>query len=231
VADVSGALAPADATPPALTLDDPPAVTADATPAFGGAAGNVLGDFPGVVATVRRGGDVVRRIAAQPLLGRWSAEVTPPLPDGAYTVEAEQGDAAGNATRTPARAFTVDTTAPPAPVATPQPTATPVSSPQPIATPRPCMLTLLLPRQRLSAVRRQGLSVALRASPACRVSLTVKLGRALLAQRTVAATTRSRHVTTALSRRALAHRRRVTLTVTASSPGARPVARRATLRA
>src|SRR5262249_27855043 len=105
--DVSGALAPADTVAPALTLDPPSATTADPTPALGGSAGDALGDFPGVVLLVLRANDVVRRIGAARILGRWSADVEPALPDGAYTVVAEQGDASGNASRTPPRTLVV----------------------------------------------------------------------------------------------------------------------------
>jgi serine protease AprX len=106
--DVSGSLVPTDTTAPALTVDTL------ATGSVGGTAGGDLGDFPGVVVRVRHAGDVVRRIGTVPILGRWSADFA--VPDGDYTVDAEQGDAAGNVTRTPARALTVDTVAPAAPV-------------------------------------------------------------------------------------------------------------------
>ncbi len=123
VVDVSAALAPADAAAPGLTLADLPAATNDDTPSLRGTAGTGLGDFPSVVARVLRDGQVVRRLAAAPLLGQWSIDVTPALAPGAYTVEAEQGDSAGNVTRRSAP-FGVDTAAPAAPV------INPVTSPQ-----------------------------------------------------------------------------------------------------
>ena len=57
----------------------------------------------------------MRRIGVAPVLGRWSADLA--LPDGTYSVTAEQGDDAGNVTRTAAQTLVVGT-------ATPTPTAT-----------------------------------------------------------------------------------------------------------
>ncbi|MDA0168626.1 S8 family serine peptidase [Solirubrobacter taibaiensis] len=105
--DLAGALAPADTTPPALTLD---------AGRIGGDAGTALGDFPAVVLRVLRDGAVIRRLADTPLLGRWT--LAPGLPDGDYTLEAEQGDAAGNVAHV-TRALHVDTVAPSAPAVDP----------------------------------------------------------------------------------------------------------------
>jgi hypothetical protein len=109
--DVSGNLAPQDASPPALTLDAPPAVTRDATPRLAGDAGSAVGDFPGVVVRIRREGDLVQVLRALPSAGRWTADAAQ-LADGTYTASATQGDAAGNATTTPPVPFTVDTAPP-----------------------------------------------------------------------------------------------------------------------
>ena len=73
-----------------------PAATNDDTPSLRGTAGTGLGGFPAVVARVLRDGQVVRRLAATPLLGQWSIDVSPALAPGDYTVETEQGDSAGN---------------------------------------------------------------------------------------------------------------------------------------
>jgi serine protease AprX len=310
--DASGAMTPADTTAPALSTDAPAdgAVSAVATPTVGGAAGTALGDFPGIVAYIRHDGTVVRRMGVSPVLGRWSAAVMPALPDGIYSVDAEQGDAAGNVTRTPARSFTVDTTPPAvtidsgpdavtsatvavfalslsepaatarcridgrawqpcgasaryealaagahvfeaeatdaagntgpaarwpwqvtAPVAA-TPTATPAATPTPTpaATPRPCALNLAVPAQRLAAVRRHGLSVTVRASSACPVRLEVRLGHKVLAGRNLSGGFRSTRMTLVLKRQPLARRTRVTLSVRATSAGARTITRRVVLR-
>ena len=101
--DVSAALAPTDVSAPALTLESPPA-TSDSTPTLQGQAGAAVSDFPGVVVRIRRGGEIVRRLASTPALGRWSVDVAPSLEDGDYTVDVEQGDAAGNVARIVGRA-------------------------------------------------------------------------------------------------------------------------------
>jgi hypothetical protein len=294
-----------DATPPRLTLDSPAAgaLVADSTPVLRGTAGTALRDLADVTVTVSHGSDVVRTFDLRPSSSAWSVEVTPPLPDGVYTVSARQSDVAGNATRTPSREFTIDTMPPTVSIASgPASTTesreatfgltksdagavvecrldggawrrcgasasysalalgrhvfearatdaagntgpvvgrawtvrapaapTPSPAPQPTATPRAtaCMPALRVPRQHLAVVRRHGLAVTLRASRACRVRLTVKLGRTVLARRTVAAGTRSRHIVLALRHRRSLRRK---LTVTATSPGARAVTRRITLR-
>jgi serine protease AprX len=131
--DMSADLAPGDTTPPALTLD-----TVGAT--FGGAAGVGLGDFPGVVVHVRQGETELRRLGAVPLFGRWSATLDPPLPEGKYSVEAEQGDAAGNVAKASGE-LTVEPepTPTPTPTATETPTSTPTETPTstPTETPTP----------------------------------------------------------------------------------------------
>jgi serine protease AprX len=316
--DASGGFAPADNTAPELTVDTIAAFTNDATPVLHGTAGTALDDFPGVVVRVTGVGDAVRRFGAVPMLGRWSVETNAPLPDGTYTVEAEQGDAAGNVSRTPARTFVVDTTAPvvsiqAAPVGvvnTPRPTfafesepganlecridaagqpsgsfepcASPVQlgpladgtyrfvvratdmagnvgaeaasaeftvdtvapEPQtPLSTPAaapgamtpvvaPPRIVLTVPRQRLAAVLRSGLSVRLDCTQPCHATLVLAQGTRVVARRTVAvkrATVRTTLLLSAKARKALARARRTTLTLTASAPAARTVIRRVTL--
>ena len=138
--DASADLAPGDTTPPALTLDTAGPAD-DATPELSGDAGTAFGDYPGVVVHVRQAGAEVRRLGTVPLLGRWTVEVAPALADGAYTAQAEQGDAAGNVA-TVARDLTIDTAVPtptptPTPDSTPTATATATADPTTTATPTP----------------------------------------------------------------------------------------------
>lgn len=340
-ADLSGGFT-ADATPPALTLDDP---GAQREVRLGGAAGMATGDFGSVVVRVRRGSDLVRRLAATPAAGRWALSVA--LPDGDYTVEAEQGDRAGNAARTAARALVVDTAAPKltftglaftssepatlvcrvdggawaacasplqpslpdgrhtlhvratdaagnvgdgsvdfvidttgpvvtiddalrvtasegtpecrldggawgpcgaygalAPgthvlearatdaagnasavarrewtVAAPPVVVVPVAVPPVVTQPAPT-LSLTVPKQRLAAVLKRGLTVRATCSTGCRVSVVVTQGKKVLARGTGATLK-----LTASARRSLAKAKRVTLTVTVAAPGATPVTR------
>lgn len=240
VADVSAAL---DTAPPALTLDDPGTM---GSVVLTGTAGTSLGD-QGVLVDVLVDGTVARRVHGRLGDGRWSTALT--LPDGTYSVEAEQRDCSGHVTRTPARTLIVDTkpvvtptptvivTATPSPTATA--TATPTATPEPTVAPPPLPaprvvpprvvvsapgLALTVAKQRLATVLQRGLAVRVSCSSGCRATVVVTRGRTVVA-RGSGATLKL----TAAARRALAKARRVTLTVTASAPGAKPVTRSVTL--
>ena len=90
--------------------------TSDTTPALGGVAGTAAGDAGTVRVRVYRGqstsGTALQTATATVAAdGAWT--VTPPsvLAEGAYTVQAEQADAAGNVGLSETRAVIVDTTA------------------------------------------------------------------------------------------------------------------------
>jgi hypothetical protein len=176
--DISGDLALADTTKPALTLD-----TVGQT--LAGAAGTAFGDFPGVVVHVRQGATELRRAGAVPFLGRWTVTLDPPLPNGGYEVQAEQGDDAGNVATAGATL-----TLAPAPTPTPTPTPNPAATPEPIVRiePQPKLpsVTLSVARQKLATARRKGLVVSLRCAGAKRVELRLIRGRRDVAKRTVA---------------------------------------------
>jgi hypothetical protein len=94
------------------------------------------------------------------------------------------------------------------------------------------VITLVVVRQRLAGVLRNGLSVRLACSPACRPTLVLKQGARVAATRTISSKPAPLRATlrlTAARRKALARVRRVTLTLTASAPGARTVVQRVTL--
>jgi large repetitive protein len=112
-----------DTVAPALGISSFPTVTANATPAFGGVPGQASGDGP-VHIFVHKGTSVSGPLAtpegaATVSPGGWSW-TSPHLPDGSYTVQAEQADAAGNVTKTSPATFRVDTTAPTLSIATPK---------------------------------------------------------------------------------------------------------------
>jgi hypothetical protein len=112
-----------DTVAPALGISSVPAVTADATPGFGGVAGEASGDGP-IHVFVHKGTSVGGALAtpegtATVSAGAWSWS-SPHLPDGSYTVQAEQADAVGNVTKTSPATFRVDTTAPTLSIATPK---------------------------------------------------------------------------------------------------------------
>jgi len=167
--DVSGGLGPLDSGAPALSLDAPLARTRDTTPVLGGRAGTALGDFPGVVARVYRAGVEVRTLPALVLPdGRWSVEARPPLADGTYRVRAEQGDHAGNVTRTALATSTVDTT-PPRAVVPPRPVAPAPDRAAPNA-------ALVQPRLRqLGRLRGAGVRVRVRCDEACRIAAELRI--------------------------------------------------------
>lgn len=120
-----------DTVAPDVTLDSVASRIADATPKLKGEAGTSAGDAAHVTVTVYRGtttgGSVATADEASVSDGKWS--FTPSrLPDGTYTAEATQSDAAGNEGVSSAVTFTIDTTAPEvtlAPVASPTDDATP----------------------------------------------------------------------------------------------------------
>ena len=165
------------------------------------------------------------------MLGRWSVDVSPPLPDGDYTVEAEQGDAAGNVTRRPPRAVTVDTAAPaatPTATATPLPTASAAPVPTPRATPAPApklSLSLVVGRKPLATLLKRGIAVRVSCSTRCATTIAVTQGKKVLMRRTL---TVSRATTVTLpfpaaAKRALRRLKRVSFSVSATAPGAQPV--------
>ncbi len=218
--DISADLAPGDVTPPALTLD-----TLGQT--LAGNAGTAFGDFPGVVVHVRQGATELRRLGAFPLLGRWTATLDPPLPEGRYAVEAEQGDASGNVANA-AAALTIE------PAPTPTPTAVATASPAP--TPEPTVhvdpppklpkVTLAVSRQKLATARRKGVVVSLGCTGTKRVELRLILGTRDVAKRSVAC--KPQRVVLKLDTRRLKRLKRVTLTLAARA-GDRVVTKRVKL--
>ena len=99
--------------PPVVTIDDPPAVTPDSTPQFGGSQGTAPEDAEVTLKVFVEGDPTpLRTVVATRTGGSWSANVTPALPDGAYTVRVEQRDEAGNVGVSAVKAFRVDSTPP-----------------------------------------------------------------------------------------------------------------------
>jgi hypothetical protein len=103
-----------DATPPAPTLTAPAdgALTNDSTPTFQGTAGTAAGDSTTVTVTVYSGATVVQTLPTTRSGGTWAVTASPALPDGTYTAQAQQTDAAGNTGTTAVNTLTVDTAAP-----------------------------------------------------------------------------------------------------------------------
>ncbi|MFI4992853.1 MAG: Ig-like domain-containing protein [Solirubrobacterales bacterium] len=105
-----------DRTPPVVSLNPIASPTSDTTPTFEGGAGTAEGDNTTVAVTVYRGalaGGTVAASGSVPVSGEaWSYAPSSKLSDGTYTVQATQGDAAGNTGKSSAVTFTVDTAAP-----------------------------------------------------------------------------------------------------------------------
>jgi peptidoglycan/xylan/chitin deacetylase (PgdA/CDA1 family)/major membrane immunogen (membrane-anchored lipoprotein) len=107
---------PVDSTAPVVTLTAPAdgATVKSATPTVSGTGGQVTGDSTSVTVQVYSGGTatgapVQTTTATVAADGSWSKAAST-LPDGPYTVQATQSDAAGNTGTSSAVTFTVDTT-------------------------------------------------------------------------------------------------------------------------
>jgi Concanavalin A-like lectin/glucanases superfamily/Bacterial Ig-like domain/Calcineurin-like phosphoesterase len=94
---------PPDTTPPVVTVDFPHenTVTSDTTPTVSGTGGTVAGDSTTVTLKLYEGngttGPLVRTIETiRAPGGAWSVDVSPALPLGSYTAQAQQADDAGN---------------------------------------------------------------------------------------------------------------------------------------
>ena len=89
---------------------------ANPTPTFAGTAGSAAGDSAEVRVEVYRGpvdsGTPVAEVSAARSGAAFGAIAQSNLAVGTYTARAEQGDAAGNAGRSPARTFAVTSSAP-----------------------------------------------------------------------------------------------------------------------
>jgi hypothetical protein len=112
-----------DTTKPVVSLTAPSTPTNDPTPTITGSGGTSAGDLSAVTVTVYVGGSASGTIAASGAVpissGTWS--YTPStLADGTYTVQASQGDEAGNTAKSGSSTFRVDTKAPSLAVSTPK---------------------------------------------------------------------------------------------------------------
>ncbi|MGZ6644336.1 MAG: beta strand repeat-containing protein [Solirubrobacteraceae bacterium] len=124
-ANGGNAFAAGDWVAPAVTLTRPApgARLGTATPALSGAAGMAAGDLATVTVRIYSGlgtgGAVAQVLTATAAGGSWSATPATALPDGTYTAQASQDDAAGNSGTSAPASFTIDTTAPAPTVAAP----------------------------------------------------------------------------------------------------------------
>jgi hypothetical protein len=105
-----------DTVAPTVTMSAPPAASTDPTPTFGGSGGTAPFDVRVVdvhiYAGMTPGGSPLRTFHKN-LDEAANYQVTAAaLPDGTYTAQASEVDAAGNVGTSPARTFTVDTTTP-----------------------------------------------------------------------------------------------------------------------
>jgi hypothetical protein len=108
-----------DLAPPVVSLTSPApgSSTRDTTPTFAGTAGVTTGDLDSVTVKVYAGstatGSPVRTLATPRAQdGSFSVDAAPALPEGTFTAQAEQADAAGNLGKSGAVTFTVDSTPP-----------------------------------------------------------------------------------------------------------------------
>jgi hypothetical protein len=103
-----------DTEPPTVSLTTPEdgATVGTASPSFSGAAGAAAGDLETVTVHVYAGsaaaGTPVQALTTTHVGGSWSVTAAAALPDGPYTAQAEQSDAAGNTGRSAATTFSVE---------------------------------------------------------------------------------------------------------------------------
>ena len=114
-----GSVTAGDWVAPVVTITTPAAnarLDSAGKPTFSGAAGTIAGDATTVTVRIYSGsgtgGTLAQSLPATATGASWSVTPTIALPDGTYTAQAEQGDAAGNLGRSAAVTFTVDRTAP-----------------------------------------------------------------------------------------------------------------------
>ncbi len=104
--------------PPLVMLTEPPnaTYTSKTKPTFAGATGTAVGDLPAITVNVYSGGaptgTPTQTLTATASAGSWSATPTTALSPGEYTVQATQGDKAGNTGETGPATFTIKTTPP-----------------------------------------------------------------------------------------------------------------------
>jgi hypothetical protein len=105
-----------DTTAPVPAIVEAPAAhTKSPTPTIAGTAGTAAGDQTSVLLTLYKGsvvgGPVVEAVSTPVSAAKWSYTAVA-LPDGTYTAQAVQEDAAGNVGKSSTTTFIVDTTAP-----------------------------------------------------------------------------------------------------------------------
>jgi large repetitive protein len=117
-----------DTTPPALSLAAPAssAFLKSPQPTFSGSAGNATGDSPSVLLSIYTGasasGSPLQALTIARSGASWTTGSTgPQLPDGVYTAQATQSDAAGNTGTSGAHTFTIKTNSPVVTLNTPRP--------------------------------------------------------------------------------------------------------------
>ncbi len=104
--------------PPPVTLTGPAngSWTNNNQPTFSGAAGTASGDLSAITVNIYTGastsGTPTRTLTASASGANWSIAPSSPLPNGAYTAQAQQSDNLGNIGVTTPVTFTVDTVSP-----------------------------------------------------------------------------------------------------------------------
>jgi hypothetical protein len=123
-----------DQVAPVISIAPVDATISDNTPSFTGNAGSAPGDLPTVKLKLYEGptvsGTPLLTLEATSSAGAWSVGPLSALPDGAYTLQAEQSDRAGNTGKSAPVTFTLEASGTPPTETTPPPTTTPESTPQ-----------------------------------------------------------------------------------------------------
>jgi subtilisin-like proprotein convertase family protein len=215
-----------DTVAPSIGLDPPAGHLTSATPTFTGTAGTASGDLPSVTVGIRdSAGTLVQSMTVPPSGSTWSAKGAP-LTDGAYSVRAEQRDAAGNVGSSAVSTFTIETPDPSPPQTTDPTDPSDSSDPRPV----PPSFVLVPAEERIAEVLAERLVVVAGCASRCdvRVRLTAspRASRNLgLGRRTTALGSGRKRINSGGAARAT-----VRLTKQARSALRRKAATRATLR-
>jgi subtilisin-like proprotein convertase family protein len=162
-----------DTVAPSIGLDAPPGRFTSAEPTFTGTAGTASGDLPSVAVAIHNsGGALVQSMTVPPSGSTWSAKAMP-LADGAYSVRAEQRDAAGNVGSSAVRTFTIDTPDPSAPDTTDPPDQSDQPDLPPGPGPAPPSFVVVPAEERMSEALVGRLTAVAGCASACRIEARV----------------------------------------------------------
>jgi subtilisin-like proprotein convertase family protein len=162
-----------DTVAPSIGLNAPASRFTSAEPTFTGTAGTASGDLPSVTVAIHDSvGTLVQHMTVPPSGSTWSAKAMP-LADGAYSVRAEQRDAAGNVGSSAVSTFTIETPDPSPPDTTDPPDPSDPPDPPPDPGPAAPSFVLVPAEERMSEALVGRLTAIAGCASACRIDARV----------------------------------------------------------